>query len=646
MVTSVPLAKIKLLQLPVPPPSYYAATGNVPLAAASLASSLTFAENKIPQLQANAISPEDTDILGDRQLIDFLLDSDPEYIGFSLYLWNTERSLHIAKEIKKEKKDTTIIIGGPEVGADNPFVLGESGFDVAVSGEAEHSFSKLMSALLSKKDLSNVENIAYRKPDGYLTNFSKELAADFALNSFPSPYVSGFLGVDPNRSTYLETVRGCKSQCTYCFYPKSSQNLRTLDIEETVKLISCLKEKGAKELVFLDPTFNHRPGFESFLDAIAEVNFDGQMTMFAELRSEGITLNLAKKMAKAGFNRIELGMQSINPETLKRVKRYGDPQKVAEVAKMLVGEGIDLLLDLIIGLPGDRPEDVERGIHFFLEHGLSEWVQAFPLSVLPGTSMRKDAEKDGLIYMPTPPYRILRTPHFTPEDLTKTLYMAEELLDRRIDEFPRPFLCEAIQDGKDHYQMNMDRFPISELMTNISKPGSRHHSVWFESKNWESESERICELIKKRIGIDPFCTIDFVFYLDRDLSERFLQKVKDVIASASPSYLSLVLAHRNENMQHRIVIVRKFVSDLRRSFQEAMRERGDLFYYEERTFNSLNEDLSEIGISTPMVWVSDQNCSEDLWKKISTSVDSEAISFKSRKLEKRWAIEVLGYGEV
>ncbi len=646
MVIESTMAKVQLLQLPVPPPAYYAATGNVPLAAASLASSLAQNQNKFSDLSANAVAPEITDRMGDAELVQYLLSQDPNFIGLSLYLWNTERSLHIAQEIKRQNPKIGILIGGPEVNEDNPFVLNQLGYDIAVAGEAEHTFVALMDALLNGKDVSAIENISIRDKFGKMSPFSKERSADFPLTDFPSPYVSGFLSVDPKRSTYLETVRGCKSQCTYCFYPKSSQTLRTLNIDETIKLIQQLKENGAKELVFLDPTFNHRPGFEAFLDAIIDVNFDGQMTMFAELRSEGVTPKLAKKLAKAGFNRIELGMQSINPETLKRVKRYGDPQKVAEVAKMLVGEGIDLLLDLIIGLPGDTPDDVEKGIHFFLKHNLGEWVQAFPLSLLPGTAMRKDAEKEGLIYMPTPPYRIIRTPNFTAEQLRETLYLAEDLLDRRVDEFPRPFLCEKDDSVNDVYTVDLIRDSKTEITARIGNPGSRHHSVWFSSNSFEKDIIFIRECMERRIRIDPFCTIDFIFYIHAPIQENLISQIKMEIDRAHKSYLSLVLAHRDENMQHRIVFVLSETATRNWEWISFMKERTDLYFYLETSAKNLGNDLDEIGISAPMVYLNSSECHETLWNQLKMHVDSEAIVFRSRKLEKKWSNEVLGYGEV
>ncbi|GBF40913.1 Fe-S oxidoreductase [Leptospira ellinghausenii] len=637
------MAKIQFLQLPVPPPSYFAATGNVPLAAASLASCLESKEDPIQGIVPSVISPEDTDFLGDKDLIDRICKEGPDFLGLSLYLWNTERSLYIAKEVKKRNPEIQILIGGPEVNEDNPFVLGEDGYDIAVSGEAEHNFRSLMKALLNKETLENVENVAYRKRDGFLSPFGVPSPANFPLTDFPSPYTTGHLLVNPKRSTYLETVRGCKSQCTYCFYPKSSQNLRTLDIKETIQLISNLKEKGARELVFLDPTFNHRPGFDSFLDAIAEVNSDGQMTMFAELRSEGVTSKLATKLRKAGFNRIELGLQSVNEETLKRVKRYGSPHKVAEVAKMLAGEGIDLLLDLIIGLPGDTPDDVERGIHFFLEHGLGEWVQAFPLSVLPGTSMRKDATREGLVFMPTPPYRIIQTPTFSPEALRDSVYFAEDLLERRLDEFPRPFLCDVAPNKNDRFDWYPKGIKQSELdFLETIKRGTRHQSVWFHTDSLSKDRMEIMSVIEKKIEAEPFCTIDFVIPLLEVPKPYEILTLENLLHSKRNSYLAKTLEYRGENLQHRLVFVIPQGKESLRNWRDSFTGDESFLVYETivpETISKLDPDDSFFYL------VSGDAITTKDWELLK-EMDPETITFTSRKWEERWSMEVLGYGEL
>src|SRR5439155_3843747 len=205
--------------------------------------------------------------------------------------------------------------------------------------------------------------VAVRRPLG-LSSFGPQAGAGFPLDAYPSPYLEDLVPVEPARSTYVETVRGCRSHCTFCFYPRSSSVLRVLDVERSARLVASLRDRGAREVTFLDPTFNHRPEFEPLLDALIEVNAARSLSFFAEVRAEGLTPGHARKLARAGFNKLEIGLQSVNVETLRRVKRGGSPDKVAAAAKLLHGEGIELLVDLIVGLPGDTADDVMRGVDF------------------------------------------------------------------------------------------------------------------------------------------------------------------------------------------------------------------------------------------------------------------------------------------
>ncbi|PJZ71504.1 B12-binding domain-containing radical SAM protein [Leptospira perolatii] len=637
------MPKLKLVQLPVPPPSVFAATGNVPLAAGSLAVSARTHGLEKRGLEIEVMDPTITDLEGDSQLADRIAKEEPEFVGFSLYLWNSERSLHLAREVKKRSPGTKILIGGPEVNPDNPFVLSETGYDIAVSGEAEQTFALLIDTLLKKEDPRLISNLSVRGKDGKMSAFSQEENASFPLTSYASPYLEGFVPVDPFRSTYLETVRGCRSQCTYCFYPKSSNVLRLLDIPETIRLLASLKDQGARELVFLDPTFNHRPGFEEFLDAIIEINSDRQMTMFAELRSEGITERLADKLALAGFNRVEIGMQSINKETLKRVKRYGSPEKVAEAAKMLTDRGVELLLDLIIGLPGDSPEDVLRGIDFFFERGLGEWVQVFPLSVLPGTAMRKDSDREGLVYLSKPPYRVIRTPSFSPEDLTETLFRSEDRLNRRLDESPRPYLVDPIPGMIDVFTFGTRGKSDKNGIEDFSRSGARHVSVWWKGEQLESSRKEFFSRLKLRLNRDPFAVTDLVLYPSEPFALSLITELIDEFSKVPPSYLSRTLAHRGENMLHRIVLVLNAESDFPLEWIEEVREYLPVF--KEMNWAEAVRFAEGLGEEFPSARIVSDEFHPDAWKILSETADPESVTFSNRELEKRWCFEVLGYSE-
>jgi hypothetical protein len=102
------------MQLPVPRPAAYAATGNVPLAAGCLGVAARI-HGLGDALALDVLRPEATDALGDARLADLVARDEPDFLGLSLYLWNGERSLHLAREVKRRSPWTIVLIGGPEV---------------------------------------------------------------------------------------------------------------------------------------------------------------------------------------------------------------------------------------------------------------------------------------------------------------------------------------------------------------------------------------------------------------------------------------------------------------------------------------------------------------------------------------------------
>lgn len=659
---------IQLLQLPVPPPSYFADTGNVPLAAGTLAVSFVQEFGKSFENQVQVLDTNLTDSLGDHDLVETILKNDPKFVGLSLYLWNSERSLYLANELKKKNPNLVILIGGPEVNPDNPFLLNHPGFDVAVNGEAEDRFGKIIKAIFENSNFSETQNanslpdfsflkqfpgVSFRESNQQMSAFAAEAKIDFPLSQYPSPYLEGYLLPDPQKATYVESVRGCKSQCTYCFYPKSSNTLRTLNATETVAMLDAIFERGAREFVFLDPTFNHRPGFEEFLDSLVtwrKSHSSEPIHFFAELRPEGINPKIAKKLALAGFNKIEIGLQSVNRETLRRVKRYGDPEKVAEVSKMLKEEGIDLLLDLIIGLPGDSPKDVLDGVDFFLDHGLEDYVQVFPLSVLPGTSMRKTTKEEGLLYHPYPPYRIIRTNEFSEDAIVETLLEAESELGRRIDEVPRPFLVDPKSISGKETSKNILEITKETLdyycNPKVSLAGNRHRSVRFSLEKPENFQKEILYILEKLFRTDPHSTYDICFYCDGWIPKDFLEKVQIFLNSTSESYLGRVLSHRGENQQKRIQqILSKNVSI---DFLSKMDHAQILFYFE-REISEIRKEHSrfakfreEFELEAYFLCTNSSLDAFDFqWLK--DTLDPEEIVFSDFTLEKKWNQEVLGY---
>ena len=611
------MKKLRLVQLPVPPPAALAATGNVPLAAGCLAVS-----GRGLGAELDLVAPDVTDSLGDTQLADFVARGEPDFLGLSLYLWNCERSLHLAREVKRRSPKTRVLIGGPEVSSDNPFVLRQTGFDIAVTGEAEDTFGQLLQALVDGRDPRGLPGVAVRGPLG-LSAFGPQPSANFELSKYPSPYLEDLVPVEARRSTYIETVRGCRSHCTFCFYPRSSSVLRTLDVPASARLVGALRDKGAREVVFLDPTFNHRPEFDELLDALVKENAAKELTFFAEVRAEGLTPEHARKLKKAGFDRLEIGLQSVNRGTLKRVKRGGSPEKVAEAARMLHGEGIELLVDLIVGLPGDVPEDVLRGIDFLEQHGLAQEAQVFPLSLLPGTAMRATALEDGVEFDPFPPYRVRRTATFSEEQLRETFMQAEARLNRRLDEWPRPHLCDGGLEG-----------------FGPQLAGPQHAAVWFAGRDLFGRRAEILRSIDSRLAIDPYATLDVVLTPADPFPLDLLEAIRSKLDAGPQSYASRSLAHRGENAQRRLAVVLR--DDFDPDWVNAIRDLAQVF--RDQPIRAALRDAGRLGDDLPGARIVGEVSDED-FNALAGSADADLVCFADRDLEAAWQRKVLGFGD-
>lgn len=618
--------RLRLVQLPVPPPAALAPTGNAPVAAGCLGVSARV-HGLERRLKVDVVSAELTDALGDTLLAERLAADEPDFLGLSLYLWNSERSLHLAREVKRRSPRTQVLIGGPEVCEDNTFVLGQPGFEVAVTGEAEETFATLMAALLEGERPTDVPGVAWRGPAG-LSPFAPSSASSFPLARYPSPYVEGLVAVDARRSTYVETVRGCRSSCTYCYYPRSSAALRALSVADSVRLVEALRELGAREVSFLDPTFNHRPDFVPLLEGLARGNASRSMSFFAEVRAEGLTAHHAELLAGAGFIKVELGLQSVRRETLRRIKRGGDPAQVARAAKHLRSAGLELLVDLIVGLPGDTADDVKRGVEFLIEHELGDQAQVFGLSLLPGTALRATAAADGVVYEATPPYRVLRTATMDGEELGEVLSWAEAQLDRRVDEEPRPHLVERCGDASapDVVRVDVDG-PLAP-----ARAGAQHVALWLEGGDLFGRRAVITKAIDERLAVDPYATLDVVLVAGHEFPLDLLELVRARLAAGPQSCLSRMLAHRGEDLQRRIAVVAPARARLSADWLDAVAAQVPV--YRDQTAREALERGDELGATMPRARIVGEVDAAQ-WARLA-ELPLELVAFADRTLEARW----------
>lgn len=410
-----------------------------------------------------------------------VLADRPRVVGFTLYMWNAERSVWLAKMIRNSLPETVVVAGGPEVTQDNHWLRESGAFHLLVEGEGE-TFAE---------NLGNPSLLL--KMAGELSGFISTGKCTFLPDHWPDPYFTGHLEGSGDLPAHIETVRGCPHLCAYCAYRRICPEPRISPAATVLSNLERHRRAGRSEFVFLDPTFNGRSDLDTLLGGMHGMG----LSCFAEVRAGFGNLN-PSALAKAGFHSVEVGLQTMNRRVLEAMGRQDDPERTLRGAVELKNAGVEPIVDLIFGLPGDSPVSILKAGERLVSLGLGESVQAFYLSVLPGTLLREFAESIGLHFMDHPPYWVTGLPGLTLDHLVCARDELGSVLGFDLDMEPRPVLCRD--------------WPYTVMLDSPSEPvlSGRHSVLRVRGDRLWERRESIISAVERRFRTDPYCVLDVV----------------------------------------------------------------------------------------------------------------------------------------
>lgn len=86
---------------------------------------------------------------------------------------------------------------------------------------------------------------------------------------------------------------------------------------------------------------------------------------------------------------IELGLQTVNPDTVKYIRRGYENKVYTDAVKRLKTAGIEIVTHIIIGLPGETADDAVNATRFAVNEG-TNGIKFHLLHVLKGTDLAAD----------------------------------------------------------------------------------------------------------------------------------------------------------------------------------------------------------------------------------------------------------------
>lgn len=153
--------------------------------------------------------------------------------------------------------------------------------------------------------------------------------------------------------------RGCPYSCFWCEV-QARPNWLTRSPQVVVDEVAELHRRfGARTFFLADPLFGVRRSWvldfcARLRDAVLPIRWS------CMTRTDHADPELMQAMADAGCINVLFGVESLNPYALERAGKALDPATVGPAIQAAQAAGLEAVVSVMIGLPGDTPGGVER----------------------------------------------------------------------------------------------------------------------------------------------------------------------------------------------------------------------------------------------------------------------------------------------
>lgn len=326
-----------------------------------------------------------------------LKETAPDYVGITFTSKQLGTAVDLAKEIKAwgkdNKKDIKIVIGGIHSTVAGRFVLEKfSCIDYAVRGDGEKPIHNIL--------MGKIKNagIVYRDSKGKVID--QGLYHENELDSLPFPDRTRIDDSKYNDSpvyhrgephTFLLTSRGCCFKCIFCNHSTRGQ-VKLRSAENVLAEIEEIASQGYKDIRMLDEFFTFdRKRVLTICKEIVKRKIKIQWN--CQTRADSLTEEVVYWMRKAGCYNVQLGIEVGSQESMKKIHKNLDLEKVKNAVKILRKNHIFTIGYFMYGFSFEKPKDWEDTLKFSKSIGLS-MANSSIATGFPGTDMWYDHYTD------------------------------------------------------------------------------------------------------------------------------------------------------------------------------------------------------------------------------------------------------------
>jgi radical SAM superfamily enzyme YgiQ (UPF0313 family) len=322
---------------------------------------------------AGYLDPDDEAVLEDEHVMPLSLDDEPDLVVMSVYITSAKRAYQIADLYRS--RGSHVALGGLHVSS-RPDEAAEHADSIFI-GPGEDTWPQFLA------DLRRGE------PAPRYTSTLRSLEGAPPLRR---DLIDRRLYLCPNS---IVVSRGCPHHCDFCYKDAFYKGGISFYTQAVDRALAEIERMPGRHVYFLDDHLLGNPRFATALfDGMRGMGrvFQGASTVDAVLRPD-----LLEHAAEAGMRSVFVGLETINPENLRRhAKRQNLARDYDEAIRRVHGLGIMINASFVFGLDDDGPDVFDRTVDWAVSRSI-ETATFHIMTPYPGTALHDRVTAEGRI---------------------------------------------------------------------------------------------------------------------------------------------------------------------------------------------------------------------------------------------------------
>ncbi len=335
-------------------------------------------------------------------LMETLRDERPDVVGFSGMAFQYDCNLRMAYLTKQFDPGIKTVLGGYHATLSYDTIEGSAGadfWDFIVRGEGDFSFGELLDSLDQQgRGLDNILGVSYKTEGRQFHHNAPRHLEDVSKIKLPARdkrIIKNF-HMYFRRADVIETSRGCLYHCNFCsIHQMYGSSIRQYPLERVLADIEDAYSRGARHIFCTDDNITQDMNrFEQLIDGVISLKLKNlHFTTQATVIGFSQRPDIIKKLPKAGFVSIFLGIENASTKNLRAMKKPNTLPAIKKAIAELQKENIVVIAGLINGLANDDPESMRENYRFIKEQGVSSIMDQI-MTPYPKTPLRDNMLRD------------------------------------------------------------------------------------------------------------------------------------------------------------------------------------------------------------------------------------------------------------